>query len=111
MALHNIGRKSVAAAAVIGLGALLVGCSNPNGSESAFARVQPSAGYGGAASAAPLPRGGPCGANPRARRAPGRGGGGGGGAGGRGAAPPPPPPGGGAGGGGARPPPPPPPAR
>src|SRR5260221_13163633 len=55
MALHNIGRKSVAAAAVIGLGALLVGCSNPNGSESAFARVQPSAGYGGTAPAPPIP--------------------------------------------------------
>src|SRR5260221_7339210 len=66
MALHNIGRKSVAAAAVIGLGALLVGCSNPNGSESAFARVQPSAGYGGTASAAPIPMAVTCEPNQRA---------------------------------------------
>jgi|SRR5260221_6246724 len=66
MALHNIGRKSVAAAAVIGLGALLVGCSNPNGSESAFARVQPSAGYGGTASAAPMPMAVTCEPNQRA---------------------------------------------
>jgi hypothetical protein len=42
MALHKVGRKGAAAAAVIGLGALLVGCSR----ESASARTGSSAGFG-----------------------------------------------------------------
>jgi hypothetical protein len=45
MALHNIRRKGTAAAAVIGLGALLVGCAGQTG-ESAFARTQSNAGFG-----------------------------------------------------------------
>jgi hypothetical protein len=54
MALHTIRRKAAAGAAVIGLGALLVGCSNGR-TESAFARTQPSAGIGETqASPAPL---------------------------------------------------------
>jgi hypothetical protein len=44
MALHNVGRKGTAAAAVIGLGALLVGCGGPGAST--FARTQPIAGFG-----------------------------------------------------------------
>ena len=44
MALHNIRRKGTAAAAVIGLGALLVGCGGTG--ESAFARTQSNAGFG-----------------------------------------------------------------
>jgi hypothetical protein len=55
MALHNIGRKSAAAAAVIGLGALLVGCS-----------TQPGAGFGGTTSAAPMPMSVTCEPNQRA---------------------------------------------
>ena len=43
MALHSIRRKGTAAAAVIGLGALLVGCSRET---SAFARTQSTAGFG-----------------------------------------------------------------
>ena len=40
MALQNIGRKGATAAAVIGLGALLVGCGSRSAGESAFARTQ-----------------------------------------------------------------------
>src|SRR3989442_14103981 len=46
MALHNIRRKGAAAAAVIGLGALLVGCSTRVASDSAFARTPSNPGFG-----------------------------------------------------------------
>ena len=56
MALRNIGRKSGAVAATIGLGALLVGCS-----------TQPGAGFSGVATtAAPMPMSVTCEPNQRA---------------------------------------------